>query len=152
MPISETAHEFLDALDSHDMVAIEAFLTDDFQLSGNVTQPLTKQGMLALLRAYFDAFSDFNFNFAGAAEENKVLHLKFAITSTHDGPLDLEQVGIPLKVEPTKKTASLPESSMDIKFNDQDQVSSITMNQAQGAAMTDLVAQLGAELPSTGVG
>lgn len=152
MPISETAHEFLDALDSHDMVAIEAFLADDFQLSGNVTQPLTKQGMLALLRAYFDAFSDFDFHFSEATEDQKGLRLKYAITSTHDGPLDLEQVGIPLKVEPTRKTAELPESSMEITFNEQGQVSRMVMNQAQGAAMTDLVAQLGAELPQDGVG
>jgi hypothetical protein len=147
MPISETAHEFLDALDTHNLAAVEAFLSGDFQLGGNVTRDLNKMDTLALLNAYFTAFSDFSFNFSAASQTGSVLQAKYAISGTHDGVLDLNPLGMAITVEPTGKAVALPESSVEITFNNAGQVVRQTMNQAAGAAMADLLAQLGVEAP-----
>ena len=56
MPLSEAAHHFFEALDYHDLEALAAIYSDDFQLTGNVTQPLNQDGQMALLKAYFTAF------------------------------------------------------------------------------------------------
>lgn len=152
MPISEAAHEFLDALDMRDLVAIEAFLSEDFQLGGNINHPMGKGSMLALLNAYYTAFSDFAFNFADATQFDEVLNVNYAITGTHDGPLDFTPLGIQLRVEASGTAIAMPQSASEITFNEAGQVVSQVLTQAEGATMTGLVALLGAELPPAELG
>ena len=77
MPLSEAAHHFFEALDYHDLEALAAIYSDDFQLTGNVTQPLNQDGQMALLKAYFTAFSDFDFNFTEAQQTDNVVRVKY---------------------------------------------------------------------------
>jgi hypothetical protein len=147
MPIAETAHDFLDALDRHDLDTLETFLSGDFQLDGNVSRNFNKMDVLALLNAYFTAFSDFSFNFSEANQLDDVLHVKYAISGTHDGVLDLNPLGMAITVGPTGKTIALPESSSEITFNETGQVTRQVLNQAAGAAMAGLLEQLGIEAP-----
>ena len=150
MPLSEAAHQFFEALDYHDLEALEAIHSDDFQLSGNVTQPLNKDGSLALLRAYFTAFSDFSFNFSDAQQDDLVVRVKYQVTGTHDGPLDLTPLGIAVSVEATDQTLSLPMSRAEYHFNENDQITQQIVYQAEGAGMSDLLSQLGIEMPPVG--
>lgn len=152
MPISETSHEFLDAIDHQFLATLDAFLSDDFEASGNLTtnRSLNKQHTLALFKAYFDAFSDLDFNVTEASQIDRTLTLKYAITGTHTGTFDLTPLSIETTVAPTQKRIELPQSSMQITFDEQDKVVSIVLNQAPGATMTDLLSQLGAELPAQG--
>ena len=150
MPISETAHELFDALDRHDLEAVTAYLRDDFQVSGNVTRPLDKTTYLALLKAYFAAFSDYDFNFSEAAQTGDKLRVKFTVTGTHDGTLDLTPLDIPVTLEATNQRIVLPVSVADLTFDDNDQVESLVMHQAAGGTLNDLVTLLGAETPLHG--
>lgn len=147
MPISETAHEFLDALDMHDLDALDTFLSDDFRLSGNVIREFDKSAMLALLKAYFTAFSDFSFNVSEATQFDDVLNFKYSVSGTHDGTLDFTPLGISVTAEPTGKTIALPESTSEITFSASGQVIGQRLNQAEGATMTGLLEQLGVEAP-----
>ena len=72
------------------------------------------------------------------------------MTGTHDGPLDLTPLGIAVSVEATEQTISLPLSRAEIHFNDSDQVTAQVVYQAEGAAMSDLLSQLGIEMPPVG--
>lgn len=148
--LSEAAHEYFEALDYHDMEMLAAILSDDFQLSGNVTQPLDKDNMLALLAAYFTAFSDFSFNFTEAQQTDNVVKVKYRSTGTHNGILDLTPLGIAISLEPTEQKILLPESRAEIHFSDSDQVTAQIMQQAEGAAMADMLSQLGIEMPPVG--
>ena len=150
MPITEAAHQFFDALDFHDLAALERILSDDFQYSGNVTQVLDKRGTLALYQAYFTAFSDFEFHFNDAQQKGPSLRVKYQISGTHDGILDLTPLGIAVGVEPTDQTISLPESASEISFNESNQVTAMVMHQAEGASLADMLSQLGIEMPPLG--
>ncbi len=150
MPLSEAAHQFFEALDYHDLEALAAIHSDDFQLTGNVTQPLNKEGEMALLQAYFTAFSDFSFNFSEAQQTDNVVRVKYHITGTHDGPLDLSPLGIAVGVEATDQQIALPLSRVEIHLNENDQVTAQVVYQAEGAAMSDLLSQLGIEMPPVG--
>ena len=147
MPIPEAAHEFLDALDRHDLDTLDSFLSDDFRSGGNTVRDFNKMDMLALLKAYFSAFSDYAFNFSEATQRDDVLSVKYAVSGTHDGVLDLTPLGITITAEPTGKTINLPESSAEFTFDGSDKVVSQVLNQAQGATMTALLEQLGVEAP-----
>ncbi len=150
MPISETAHRLLDAFDNHNLHIIRSYLRDDFQLTGNVLRPMNKTEYLALLEAYFTAFSNFDWNFTEAAQEGQILRLKFAVSGTHDGVLDLNGIGVPVVVEPTGKTVNLPQSSSEITWDENNHVVSQVLHQAAGATLSDLLAQIGAEMPLQG--
>lgn len=148
--LSEAAHAFFEALDYHDLEMLAAILSDDFQLTGNVTQPLDRDGMLALMGAYFTAFSDISFNFTEAEQTDKVVKVKYHVTGTHDGILDLTPLGVAISLEPTEQKIKLPESRAELHFSDSDQLRAQIAQQAEGAAMSDLLAQLGIEMPPVG--
>jgi hypothetical protein len=106
--------------------------------------------MLALLKAYFTAFSDFSFNFTEAEQTDNVVKVKYHSTGTHDGILDLTPLGIAISLEPTEQKIALPESRAEVHFSESDQVTAQIMQQAEGAAMGDLLSQLGIEMPPVG--
>jgi hypothetical protein len=148
MPISETAHRLFDALDAHDLVILDAFLRDDFQLTGNITRPMGKREFLALLGAYFQAFSNYDFHFSEANQEGNVVRAMIATTGIHDGTLDLAAAGIPVTVAPTDKSISTPPATGVFTFDSDDLVAALEMNQPAGGGLSDLLAQLGAEMPT----
>jgi hypothetical protein len=148
--LSEAAHMFFEALDYHDLDMLATILSDDFQLSGNVTQPLDRDGMLALMGAYFTAFSDISFNFTEAEQTDNIVKVKYHVTATHDGNLDLTPLGVAISLEPTEQKIDLPESRAEYHFSESDQLTAQIVQQAAGAAMSDLLSQLGIEMPPVG--
>ena len=80
MPISEAAHELLDAFDAHDLNTLTAIFHDDLQVTVNDAATMDKAGMLALQKAYFDAFSNWDYNFTGAEQTGNVMTLYDAVT------------------------------------------------------------------------
>jgi hypothetical protein len=149
MIISETAHQLFDALDAHDLDAIAAFLHDDLQVSGSAML-LDKAQLLRLLSAYFNAFSDFDFNFTEATQDGALLRVLYAPTGTHDGRLDLNPLGIAAQVEPTYKSIALPPSAAELTFGPGGRITRWTLHEAEGATLEDLLALLGAEAGGQG--
>lgn len=147
MPLSETAHRLFDAFDTRDLEIIGAYLRDDLKVSGNVTRPMGKPEFLALLSAYYSAFPDFDFNFTEADQTGKTVRAKYAISGTHQRRLDLNPIGTAVTIEPTGTEIHLPQSVMEITFDEDGLVSGLVLHQAPGAAMPDLLSSLGVSLP-----
>jgi hypothetical protein len=150
MPISEAGHALLDATDDHNLDALAVIFHDDLQFTVNGANAINKAAALALNKAYFDAFSDWNFNFTEAKQIGNMMTLKFAVTGTHDGVLDLRPLGYDIQAPPTGKAIKLPESSAAITFDDNGLVTAMDLQQAEGASMMGLLAQLGVEPPAAG--
>ena len=150
MPISEAAHDLLDATDTHNLDALAMIFHEDLQFTVNGANAINKAAALALNKTYFDAFSDWNFNFTEAKQTGNVMTVKFAVTGTHDGVLDLRPLGFDIQAAPTGKTIKLPESSATVTFDDTGQVIAMNLQQAEGASMMGMLAQLGVEPPAAG--
>ena len=147
MPISEAAHELLDALDFRDRDALARLFAADFRCSGTVSAVPGREGALAVLDICAVAFSDFSFNFTEAREQAGVLRLRYAISGTHDGLLDLYPLGIPLQLPPTGTILRLPASAATVSFNNSGQVVDLFLQVAAGAGPGDMIARLGGTLP-----
>ena len=150
MPISETAHDLLDAVDAHDLESLARMLRDDLEVTINDGGSMDRAGVLARLKAYFDAFSNLDFNFSAAEQTGNRLTVTYAISGTHDGVIDLRPLGYDIQAEPTGKTINLPQSSLITVFDDDGLVLAMTLNQAEGAGMPGVLSQLNIELPSVG--
>ncbi len=150
MPISEAAHELFDAMDTHDLDTLAAIFHDDLQLTVNDAATMDKAGVLALQKAYFDAFSDWTYNFSAAAQSDNVVTVNYAITGTHDGALDLQTLGYDIQAEATSKSIALPESTATAMFDDNGLVIAMNLQQAEGAGMVGILGQLGIEPPAVG--
>ena len=147
MPISEAAHELLDALDFRDRNALARLFAADFRCSGTVSALLGRGRALAVLDICAAAFSDFSFNFTEAREQAGVLRLRYALSGTHDGPLDLYPLGIPLQLPPTGTILRLPVSAATVTFNSSGEVSNLFLQVAAGAGPGDMITRLGGTLP-----
>ncbi len=147
MPISEAAHELLDALDFRDRNALAKLFAADFRCSGTVSALLGRGRALAVLDICAAAFSDFSFNFTEAREQAGVLRLRYALSGTHDGPLDLYPLGIPLQLPPTGTILRLPASAAAVTFNSSGEVSDLFLQVAAGAGPGDMITRLGGTLP-----
>ncbi len=147
MPISEAAHELLDALDFRDRPALARLVATDFRCSGTVSALLGRERALALLDICATAFSDFSFNFTGASEADGVLRLRYAVSGTHDGTLDLVPLGIPLRLPPTGTILRLPVSAATFTFNSAGEVADLFLQVAAGAGPGDMITRLGGTLP-----
>jgi hypothetical protein len=150
MLISETAHEFLDTLDNHDLKALAAFLPDDVRVQTGDALALNKSTFLGLLYAYFAGFSNFDFNFSEADQADDTLRVKYAITGTHDRVFDLEKAGLDVQVEPTGTVLLLPASTLEAVFDVNGQVKALTLHPAPGATLNDVLRLLGADAPARG--
>ena len=152
MPIPEAAHALLDAFDNRDRDALARSFAETIRCNGALGATLQREYVLRSLDICSAAFSDFAFNFSDARAEAGVLRLCFAPGGTHDGPLDLNPLGIPLRLPPTGIILRLPASAATLRFNAAGEVAGLALQLAPGAAPRDLIARLGGTLPPrTGV-
>lgn len=147
MPISEAAHELLDALDFHDRVALATRFAAHIRCTGSLSLTLERNHVLLILELCSRAFSDLRFNFSEAREAPGALRLRYALRATHDGPLDLAPLGVPLQIPPTGRILRLPSSAATFTFNAAGEVAGLELQFAAGAAPRDIIARLGAALP-----
>ncbi len=146
MPISEAAHELLDALDYRDRATLARLIAPDFRCSGSINAAPGRQGALYVLDICAAAFPDFSFNFSEAREEAGVLRLRYAFSGTHEGPLDLYPLGIPLRLAATGTILRLPASAATLEFNEAGEVAHLQLQVAAGASVADVIARLGGSM------
>ncbi len=147
MTLSAVARQVLDAWNSKDLGRLASVLAEDYMLYGGAI-PLNKQGLLALMGAYFTAFPDFSFNFTDAWEDGTMIGVTTNITGTHTGTLDLTPLGIPVTLPPTGIAIHLPAQPSEAVLEGGQMVHH-QLADVEEAGLPGILAQLGVELPGS---
>ena len=104
---SELAKKLLSLIEAKDRAAAQRLLSDDFTFSGPVPEPISGPMWLGMHEKLGVAFPDWAFNPSDMRVEGDIVHVTMHITGTHQGELDLSELGLP-KVPATGRRIKLP--------------------------------------------
>jgi hypothetical protein len=103
----------VNAIEAGDFPAARALLSDDFQFSGPVPQPIGPDAWLGVHRALYSAMPDLRFNATNYTDDGQTVHFNVALTMHHTGTLSLPALGV-ADLEPTNKSIALPPESATV--------------------------------------
>jgi len=137
----ETVQALMDSVQQGDFERAKSMLTDDFQFSGPVPQPINKEGWLAMSASLKTAFPDLNYHFKVIGTEGDVVRSTSQLSGTHSGSFDLTnmQMGV---IPATNKTfaAKVEKTKVTVKEN---KISLWAVEPTQGAGLKAILSQLG---------
>jgi predicted ester cyclase len=141
----EVAERAADLLESRDAKGLQALLAEDFVAKGP-TLELTKQQILGYLQIMFTAFPDHRFGFADFEEKGDSISCTSSETGTHTGVLDLNPLGISLRLPPTGKSFRLPKCVIAFRVVG-DKLTYYSEEAVKGGGVAGILEQLGVKLP-----
>jgi hypothetical protein len=146
MEPQEVAQAFADAFNAGDLDTVASYLSDDFQFSGPVPEPVGAAEWLGISRVFQVAFPDINYNLRIVGVEGNVVKTTTQVSGTHTGDLNLSALGMGV-IPPTGKSFSNPEEPGEATVEG-GKVTSIHIPSGEGSGVMGILAQLGIEPPS----
>ena len=142
----ETVQALMDSVQQGDFERAKSMLTDDFQFSGPVPQPINKEGWLAMSASLKTAFPDLDYHFHVIGADDDVVKATAQLSGTHTGSFDLTkmQMGV---IPATKKafSAKLEKTKITVKEN---KITSWAVEPTEGAGLKAILGQLGIKEPT----
>jgi len=141
---AETVERYLDALNAHDVEAIERVVADELEFVTPV-ESLDKPTFLAFMRGLFDGLPDFRFDHGNLNERGDVASVDLRMSGTHTSTLELP---LPrLKPQPATGTrVVLPEQRFDYTVRD-GKIVRIEGEPVPHSGVIGLLEQIGVRLP-----
>jgi predicted ester cyclase len=146
MQPQEVAQAFVGAFNAGDWDTVASYLSDDFQFSGPVPEPVGAAEWLGISTVFQVAFPDINYNLRVVSVEGNVVKTTSQIKGTHTGDLDLSMLGMGV-IPPTGKSFSLPAESGEATVEG-GEVTSIHIHSGEGSGIMGILGQLGLKPPS----
>lgn len=94
MNAKETVKILIGAVQAGDFAKITSLISDEFQFSGPVPEPLSKAQMLSLFASMKVAFPNLNYHFSIAGTDGSRVRVSSQLSGTHMGNLDLTVLGM----------------------------------------------------------
>ena len=142
----ETVQALMDAVQKGDLEIAESMLTDDFQFSGPVPEPINKEAWLGMSSSLRIAFPDLDYHFKVIGTEGDVVRSTSQLSGTHTGSLDLTnmQMGV---IPATNKTFVTPREKTKITVKE-NKITAWAVEPTQGAGVMEILKQLDVEVPA----
>jgi hypothetical protein len=141
----ETVQALMDAVQKGDLEIAESMLTEDFQFSGPVPEPINKEAWLGMSSSLMTAFPDLDYHFKVIGTQGDVVKTTSQLSGTHTGSFDLTdmQMGV---IPATNKTfvTTREKTKITVKEN---KITAWAVEPTQGAGMTAILKQLDVEIP-----
>lgn len=146
METIELAKKFAALLEEGNFQGAAELLSDDFRAAGPTTE-ITKAQFMGSLNLILSPFPNHRFNFSNFMEISQdVITCTIQEQGTHNNVLDLNPLGIPVRLPPTGKSFSLPETLMEFTIRDE-KIIAIKEEHIEGSGIKGILDQLGIKLP-----
>lgn len=146
MEPKETVQALFDAVQNGDFDKAKSLLTDDFQFSGPVPEPLSGPQWLGMSATLKTAFPDLNYQFKVEDANGNTVDFSAQLKGTHTGNLDLSAFGMSV-VPPTNKSFAAAHETGTATV-DGDKVKTWAVNPSEGAGLMAILGQLGIQPPA----
>ena len=141
-----TVQALMDAVQKGDFVKAQSTLSNDFQFSGPVPQPISGPAWMGMSASLKTAFPDLNYQFKTESVNGNTVHISAQLKGTHKGNLDLTAMGMGV-IPPTNKSfAAAHELGKAIVQNGK--VKTWATQATEGAGLMAILGQLGVKPPS----
>ncbi len=142
----EVTEELLGAFNSGDFETAGRYLSDNFQFSGPVPEPISGQEWLGLASLMAVAFPDLQYNLRVEGAEGNTVKIRAQLTGTNDGDFDLTAMGMGV-IPATGQSFSLPEEHGEVTI-DGSQATSWVGHPVEGGGLMGILSQIGVEPPA----
>jgi hypothetical protein len=146
MNTKDTVQALMDAVQSGDFKAAGALLTEDFQFSGPVPEPINGEQWMGISKSMKTAFPDLNYRFKIVGVVGDVVGSSHQLSGTHSGDLDLTTLGMGV-IPSTGKSFSLAKESAKWMVCD-GMVISFRAEPTEGAGLSAILKAIGVPVPA----
>jgi predicted ester cyclase len=142
----EIVETLLDSVQKGDFEKAKSLLTDDFQFSGPVPEPINRDAWLGMSSSLKTAFPDLDYHFKVIGTDGDFVRTTSQLSGTHTGSFDLTNMNmgvIPATDKPF--SAKLEKTKITVKEN---KITSWAVEPTDGAGLKAILDQLGVEAPT----
>jgi predicted ester cyclase len=131
----------MDAVQMGDFEGAKSMLTDDFQFSGPVPEPIGKEAWLGMSVSLKAAFPDLDYHFKVIGAQGDVVRSTTQLSGTHSGSFDLTNMNLGM-IPATDKAFStkLQKTRVTVK---ESKITSWAAEPTEGAGLMAILGQLG---------
>jgi len=142
----EIVETLLDSVQKGDFEKAKSLLTEDFQFSGPIPEPVNREAWLEMSSSLKTAFPDLDYHFKVIGADDDVVRTTSQLSGTHRGSFDLTNMNMGV-IPATNKafSAKLEKTKITVKEN---KITSWAVEPTQGAGLNAILDQLGVKLPT----
>ena len=142
----EIVRALLDSVQRGDFEKAKSLLSNDYQFSGPVPEPIDAETWLGIHKNLKKAFPNLDYYFHVDGVEGDVTKISAELKGTHSGVLDLSPVGLGM-TPATNKSFALPREHGKVTCKG-DKVVSWVIDRIEGAGLMGILSQLGIAVPT----
>ena len=142
----ETVHALMDVVQKGDFEGAKSMLSDDFQFSGPVPQPISGEAWLGMSTNLKAAFPDLDYNFKIEGVDGDKVNIAAKLKGTHKRELDLTSMNMGV-IPATNKSFEAAHEHGVATMRD-GKISAWAMDGSEGAGLLAILDQLGVK-PAT---
>jgi predicted ester cyclase len=142
----ETVQALVDSVQQGDFEAAKSMLADDFQFSGPVPAPISKEAWLGMSSSLKTAFPDLDYHFKVIGAEGDVVRATSQLSGTHTGSFDLTNMNMGV-IAATNKTFSAKREKTKITVRE-NKVTSWDVEPTDGGGLNAILHQLSVKVPT----
>ena len=142
----EIVQTLLDSVQKGDFEKAKSLLSDDFQFSGPIPEPVNREAWIGMSSSLKTAFPDLDYRFKVIGADDDVVKTTAQLSGTHSGSFDLTNMNMGV-IPATHKafSAKLEKTKITVKEN---KITSWAVEPTQGAGLNAILDQLGVKLPT----
>jgi len=142
----EIVQTLLDSVQKGDFEKAKSLLSDDFQFSGPIPEPVNREAWIGMSSSLKTAFPDLDYRFKVIGADDDVVKTTAQLSGTHSGSFDLTNMNMGV-IPATNKafSAKLEKTKITVKEN---KITSWAVEPTQGAGLNAILDQLGVKLPT----
>jgi hypothetical protein len=136
----------MDSIQKGDYVKAKSYLSNDFQFSGPVPEPMNGEAWIGMLTSLKNASPNIQYHFQVESMNGDTANIGSKLEGTHSAPLDLTGVHMGVIPATNKSWAAAQEHGKATVKGDK--VSSWAVQPIEGAGLMAILGQLGVTPPS----
>jgi len=136
----------MDAIQMGDFEKAKSYLTNDFEFSGPVPQPIGGDEWIGLSANLKAAFPDLNYQFKIVSVDGDTANLTAQLKGTHKGDLDLTTLHMGV-IPATGKSFNAALEHGKVRVRD-GKITSLMNEPTEGAGLMAILGQLGVKVPA----
>jgi predicted ester cyclase len=142
----EIVETLLDSVQKGDFEKAKSLLSDDFQFSGPIPEPVNREAWLGMSASLKTAFPDLDYHFKVIGTDGDVVRTTSQLSGTHRGSFDLTDMNMGVIPATDKTFSAKPEKTkITVKEN---KITSWAVEPTQGAGLKAILDQLGVTVPT----
>ena len=146
MDSKATVQALMDSIQTSDYVKAKSLLSNDFQFSGPVPEPMNGEAWIGMLTSLKNASPNIQYHFQVESMNGDTANIGSKLQGTHSAPLDLTGVHMGVIPATNKSWAAAQEyGKATVKG---DKVTSWAVQPTPGAGLMAILGQLGVTPPS----